>query len=79
MTISTLFVCFFLFGFFLFSQKHPRLGDVSQLRAGQRQAGGCVCGAPLELVQGNKRSNVKCMYCNKHVKLKRALVISLEC
>ena len=27
--------------------------------------------------QGQK--NVKCTYCNKHVKLKRALVILLEC
>lgn len=65
--ISTPF--FFFFSFF---PPAPSLGVVLQLQAGQRRAGagGCVCGAPLESAQGNKRSNVKCMYCNKHVKLK---------
>lgn len=36
------------------------------------------CGSPLVSEQGDKRSNVKCMYCNKDVQLKQALVILLE-
>lgn len=48
--------------------------QLQQVRDGRKWITSCVGAGQQEV----PRSNVKCMYCNKHVQLKRALVILLE-
>lgn len=66
------------------SQWHPRIFICTQFRSGvvqlQQGRGGCmwITSCVRAGQQEVTRSNVKCMYCNKDVQLKRALVILLE-